>query len=55
MRRNSLATADPFLDPQTREAIDAVKRPVLVIAGFTTEADSSVDHAILFGSVSRLQ
>jgi nicotinamidase-related amidase len=31
-------TADPFLDPQTREAIDAVKRPVLVIAGFATEA-----------------
>jgi len=31
-------TADPFLDPQTREAINAVKRPVLVIAGFATEA-----------------
>jgi Isochorismatase family len=31
-------TADPFLDPQTREAIDAVNRPVLVIAGFATEA-----------------
>jgi hypothetical protein len=31
-------TADPFLDPQTREAIDAVKRPVLVIAGCATEA-----------------
>jgi nicotinamidase-related amidase len=31
-------TADPFLDPHTREAIDAVKRPVLVIAGFATEA-----------------
>jgi nicotinamidase-related amidase len=31
-------TADAFLDPQTREAIDAVKRPVLVIAGFATEA-----------------
>jgi membrane-bound lytic murein transglycosylase B len=31
-------TADPFLDPQTREAIDGVKRPVLVIAGFATEA-----------------
>jgi hypothetical protein len=30
-------TADPFLDPQTREAIDAVKRPVLVIAGCATE------------------
>jgi nicotinamidase-related amidase len=31
-------TADPFRDPQTREAINAVKRPVLVIAGFATEA-----------------
>src|ERR1700757_4518025 len=31
-------TADPFLDPQTREAIDAVKRPVLAIAGLATEA-----------------
>jgi nicotinamidase-related amidase len=31
-------TVDAFLDPQTREAIDAVKRPVLVIAGFATEA-----------------
>ena len=30
-------TADPFLDPQTREAIDAVKRPVLVIAGLRSE------------------
>src|SRR5260370_27665842 len=30
-------TADPFLDPHTREAVDAVKRPVLVIAGFATE------------------
>lgn len=38
-------TADPFLDPQTREAIDAVKRPVLVIAGFATEA--VVLHAAL--------
>jgi hypothetical protein len=34
-------TADPFLDPQTREAINAVKRPVLVIAGFATEAVGS--------------
>ena len=39
-------TADPFLDPQTREAINAVKRPVLVIAGFATEA--VVFHAALF-------
>src|ERR1700724_2143870 len=31
-------TADPFLDPQTREAIDAVNRPILEIAGFATEA-----------------
>ena len=31
-------TVDAFLDPQTREAIDAIKRPVLVIAGFATEA-----------------
>jgi hypothetical protein len=31
-------TADPFLDPQTREAINTVKRPVLVIAGFAMEA-----------------
>jgi nicotinamidase-related amidase len=38
-------TADPFLDPQTREAIDAVKRPVLVIAGLATEA--VVLHAAL--------
>ena len=38
-------TADPFLDPQTREAIDAVKRPVLVIAGFATEV--VVLHAAL--------
>jgi Isochorismatase family len=38
-------TADPFLDRQTREAIDAVKRPVLVIAGFATEA--VVLHAAL--------
>jgi pimeloyl-ACP methyl ester carboxylesterase/nicotinamidase-related amidase len=38
-------TADPFLDPQTREAIDAVKRPVLVIAGVATEA--VVLHAAL--------
>ena len=38
-------TADPFLDPHTREAIDAVKRPVLVIAGFATEA--VVFHAAL--------
>jgi hypothetical protein len=29
-------TADPLLDPQTREAIDAVKRPVIVIACFAT-------------------
>jgi hypothetical protein len=29
---------DPLIDPQTRAAIDAVKRPVLVIAGFATEA-----------------
>ena len=34
-------TADPFLDPQTREAIEAVKRPVLVIAGLATEASCS--------------
>jgi nicotinamidase-related amidase len=38
-------TADPFLDPQTREAIDAVNRPVLVIAGVATEA--VVLHAAL--------
>jgi hypothetical protein len=38
-------TVDPFLDPQTREAINAVKRPVLVIAGFATEA--VVLHAAL--------
>jgi hypothetical protein len=38
-------TVDAFLDPQTREAIDAVKRPVLVIAGFATEA--VVLHAAL--------
>jgi 2-polyprenyl-6-methoxyphenol hydroxylase-like FAD-dependent oxidoreductase len=38
-------TADPFLDPQTREAIDAVTRPVLVIAGVATEA--VVFHAAL--------
>ena len=38
-------TGDPFLDPQTREAIGAVKRPVLVIAGFATEA--VVYHAAL--------
>jgi hypothetical protein len=38
-------TANPFLDPQTREAIDAVKRPVLLIAGFATEA--VVLHAAL--------
>jgi nicotinamidase-related amidase len=31
-------TVDAFLDPQTREAIDAIKRPVLVIAGFAMEA-----------------
>ena len=31
-------TADSFLDLETREAIDGVKRPVLVIAGFATEA-----------------
>jgi Isochorismatase family len=30
--------ADPFLDPQTREAIAAFKRPVLAIAGCATEA-----------------
>ena len=41
-------TADPFLDPQTREAINAVKRPVLVIAGFATEA--VVLDAALFGA-----
>jgi nicotinamidase-related amidase len=38
-------TVDPLLDPQTREAIDAVKRPVLVIAGIATEA--VVLHAAL--------
>jgi Isochorismatase family len=38
-------TVDPFLDPQTRAAIDTVKRPVLVIAGFATEA--VVLHAAL--------
>jgi Isochorismatase family len=38
-------TVDPFLDPQTREAIGAVKRPVLVIAGFATEA--VIFHAAL--------
>ena len=37
--------ADPFLDRQTRQAIDAVKRPVLVIAGCATEA--VVLHAAL--------
>jgi nicotinamidase-related amidase len=31
-------TADPFLDRQTQEAFSAVKRPVLVISGFATEA-----------------
>jgi nicotinamidase-related amidase len=31
-------TADAFLDPQTRGAIDAARRPVLMIAGFATEA-----------------
>jgi hypothetical protein len=31
-------TVDAFLDPQTQKAIDSVKRPVLVIAGFATEA-----------------
>src|SRR5258707_12048401 len=31
-------TADRFLDPQTREAIDAGKLPVLVISGFATDA-----------------
>src|SRR5438128_7198009 len=31
-------TADPFLDPQTREAMNAVKRPVPVSASFATEA-----------------
>jgi hypothetical protein len=34
-------TADPFLDPQTREAIDAIKRPVIVIAGFATRPSCS--------------
>jgi hypothetical protein len=38
-------TVDPLLDPQTREAIDAVKRPVLVIADIATEA--VVLHAAL--------
>jgi nicotinamidase-related amidase len=38
-------TVDPLLDPQTRAAIDAVNRPVLVIAGFATEA--VVFHAAL--------
>jgi nicotinamidase-related amidase len=38
-------TVDPLIDPQTRAAIDAVKRPVLVIAGFATEA--VVLHAAL--------
>jgi nicotinamidase-related amidase len=31
-------TADPFLDRQTQEAFSAVKRSVLVISGFATEA-----------------
>jgi hypothetical protein len=31
-------TVDAFLDPQTRKSIGAVKRPVLVVAGFATEA-----------------
>jgi nicotinamidase-related amidase len=38
-------TVDPFLDPQTREAINAVKRLILVIPGFATEA--VVLHAAL--------
>jgi hypothetical protein len=38
-------TVDPFLDPQTRAAIDGAMRPVLVIAGFATEA--VVFHAAL--------
>ena len=42
-------TADPFLDPHTREAIDAVKRPVLVIAGCATEA------VVLRAALSALQ
>ena len=42
-------TADPFLDPQTREAIDAVKRPVLVIAGLATEA------VVLYAALSALE
>src|SRR5580704_16688736 len=31
-------TADPFRDPQTREAINAVKRPVMVIFSMDTDA-----------------